>query len=235
MKSQWCVALGIAVAGILPAQSFDRTATIVGGGSRNGGRCTAEVYVDGAAQIVIRGNRATLINQQGQAPQWRRFECTSPMPRDVRGLSFRALGGRGRQQLVRDPRDGGDAVVEINDSDGGGSNYAFELAWGFAGGPGGGPGYPPPGPGYGRGPGRFTTDQAIRVCQDYVRDQAAERFRTNDIRFRDTNIDNNPGRNDWVLGTIEVRRPRQRDRLMNFSCSVDFSTGRVRSAKIDPR
>src|SRR4051812_7890964 len=82
------------------AQTFRRQASMVGGGTSNGGRCTVEVVVDGAAEVEIRGTTGTLRNLSGSAPQWRRFECTSPLPN---GTDFRFTGvdGRGRQELVR--------------------------------------------------------------------------------------------------------------------------------------
>src|SRR4029077_1858283 len=46
----------------------------------------------------------------------------------------------------------------------------------------------------------FGTDEAIRVCREYVYEQASRRFRTRDIHFLGTRIDDNPGRNDWVIG-----------------------------------
>src|SRR5437667_442317 len=52
----------------------------------------------------------------------------------------------------------------------------------------------------------FAVDEAVRVCQQAVQSQAARRFRTNDIHFHRTSIDNNPGREDWVTGTVDVHR-----------------------------
>jgi hypothetical protein len=118
-----------AVAG---AQNFPRAAAIVGGGSPDGGKCTVEVVVDGAAEVEIRGANATLRNLSGQAPQWRRFECTSPMPANPGDFHFAGVDGRGRQELVRDPRSGGVAVVRIEDSDNGSEGYTFDLTWGRA-------------------------------------------------------------------------------------------------------
>ena len=41
-------------------------------------------------------------------------------------------------------------------------------------------------------------------------------------------------RQDAVVGTIDVHRPGRHERF-GFSCSVDFNTGRVRSAELDSR
>jgi hypothetical protein len=158
---------------------------------------------------------------------------------------------------VQDPRQGA-AIVQIEDSDTGSEGYTFDLTWGNGGRQQvapppyqnqnqsqypdrGGPGYGPgngqgEGRGYGRGDRdrRFTVDQAVQVCQDAVRQQASDRFRTNDVTFRRTTIDDQPGRNDWIVGTVEVRRRFQPDQIAKFSCAVNFDTGRVRSAQIEP-
>jgi hypothetical protein len=66
-----------------------------------------------------------------------------------------------------------------------------------------------------------------------VRQQAADRFRTNDVRFRRINLDDNPGRHDWVVGMVEMHRRGRPDVVARFSCAVDFNSGRVRSADIE--
>jgi hypothetical protein len=50
------------------------------------------------------------------------------------------------------------------------------------------------------------------------------------VEFLEGRVDDNPGRNDWILGRLSVGRGEQ----MQYSCSVDFQSGRVRSATIDP-
>jgi hypothetical protein len=226
------------------AQNFQRRATITGRGNPDEGKCTIEVVVDGAAEVEVRSDTATLRNIWGQPPQWRRFECTSPMPPNSADFRFAGVDGRGKQQLIRDPRSGGSAVVRIEDPQSGAEGYTFDLFWR------GGAGYPtsqqPLGQsdrgGWGRdrgawgrnGGGRFGTDEAVRVCQDEVRRQAFERFQNPDLTFRRTNIDDNPGRNDWVVGTFDVRRGFGRVQTFRFSCSVDFDSGRVRSATFEP-
>ncbi len=250
------------------AQSQSRRATFRGGESPNEGKCTIEVVVDSVAEVEVRGDNAILRTISGQPAQWRRFECTGRMPDNAPNFRFKGIDGRGRQEMIRDPRSGGAAVVRIEDRDGGAEGYTFDLIWtGSYGGPGGpssreqfpgnrdGFGDRPPNAGFGgypprdgfpggypprdgfpgdrnRPPSRFTAEQAIRVCQDEVRQRARDRFGRSDIAFRRINIDDNPGRNDWVIGTIEVLRGR-RSELFQFSCSVNFDNGRIRSAQID--
>ena len=239
------VFLGL-LAGAAHAQTMERRANFTGGGGPEG-KCTIEVIVDGAAQVEIRGDRATLRNLFGQTPQFRRFECTSPMPPNPVNFRFQGVDGRGSQKLMSDPRRGGAVVVRIDDPDNGSQGYTFDIFWQGQGG-----GFPPQG-GLGPGPGgpdrggpdrggpdrdgrdrggrdrgyrgRMSVDDAVRVCQDSVRAQANDRLRGSSINFRRTTIDDKPGRNDWVIGTFEARRG-----IYSFSCSVDFQSGRVRSA-----
>jgi hypothetical protein len=122
-----------AIAGSIGAQTFERRADITGGGSPDRGKCTIEVRVDGAAEVEIRGDRAILRNLAGQPPQWRRFVCNAVLPNNPADFRFSGVDGRGRQQLIRDPRNGGAAVVRIEDKDNGSEGYTFDITWsGFA-------------------------------------------------------------------------------------------------------
>jgi hypothetical protein len=116
-------------------QPYPRRAAITGGGPPDRGRCTVEVVVDGAAEVEIRGDNGVLRNISGAAPQWRRFDCTSAIPPNAADVRFAASGGRGRQELIRDMRNGGPAVVRIEDPESGSDTYSFELAWGREGAP----------------------------------------------------------------------------------------------------
>src|SRR6202040_3068644 len=118
-----------AMAGAMAAQTYPRRATLRGGGSPDRGKCTIEVVVDGAAEVEVRGDSATLRTISGQPAQWRRFECTGPMPVNPANFHFSGVDGRGRQELIRDPRNGGVAVVQIEDKDGGAEGYTFDINW----------------------------------------------------------------------------------------------------------
>jgi hypothetical protein len=241
----WTFGLALAVTiSSASAQTFQRKATMVGGGSRDNGSCRIEVTVDGAAEVEIRGDAATIRNLGGQPSEWRRFECTSPMPTNPASFRFTGMNGRGSQELVRGPQNGGGAVIRIQDSQSGAALYAFELTWGGAdrqnysnARDGRGDYRPQPavpnGAFEGRDRPRFTTEQAVRVCQDAVRQQTLSRFQNASIAFRTTALDNNPGRQDWVTGLLDVRRGYDRDETYRFSCSVNFESGEVRSAQLD--
>jgi hypothetical protein len=234
------------------AQQYQRRATMVGGGGGDRGKCTIEVVVDGSADVEIRGDQGTIRNISGRPAEWRRFECSAPLPINPADFRFAGIDGRGRQTLVRDPRNGGVAVVRIEDPNGGSEGYTFDLIWGGGNNPGPGPNARPEPGVYNPGPGgdnrppdrdrgilggivrRFTTEQAVNVCEDSVRRQAGERFGGRGVEFLNTRIDDNPGRNDWVIGMIDVLRGPNGQERFRFSCSVNFDNGQVRSVQIDP-
>ena len=89
--------------------------------------------------------RESIRNLSGQPAQWRRFECNSPLPSNAANFRFAGVDGRGRQQLIRDPRNGGAAVIRIEDPQGGSEGYTFDITWGgdFNYSPGGGNRLPP--------------------------------------------------------------------------------------------
>lgn len=76
-------------------------------------------------------------------------------------------------------------------------------------------------------------DDAMRSCEEAVIDLAMNRLRPQAIVIRRTATDDNPGRQDWIVGTFEVRTGRDWDRY-RFECSMNFSTGRVRNADFRP-
>ena len=120
-------------------------------GRSNGdrGKCTIEVNVDSVAEVEVTGDRARIRTISGQPSQFRRFQCDSIMPRVPGDFRFTGIDGRGRMTLVRDPRNGGPAVIRIEDPKGGYEGYTFDLEW-RGGLDNGRPGY---GPGAGYGPG----------------------------------------------------------------------------------
>lgn len=246
MYTRFLFTIGVIAATAIPVHAQSRRANMVRGGNPDRGKCTIEVVVDGVAEIEIHGDSATLRNVSGQQPQWRRFECNSPLPPNPVDFRFSGVDGRGRQELVRDPREGGLAVVQIEDPQAGSEGYTFDLTWSNAGGVSNGrdPRYDQrndprnePNPGNDRGGDRngnrrFPVDQALRICQDAIRQQAADRFRGAELTFRRIAMDDNPDRRDYVTGILEVGGGNFREEH-RFSCSVDFDSGRVRSANLD--
>lgn len=175
-RAFFAIATLTATSGIMSGQSYERRA-MIRGGSPDRGKCTIEVVVDGSADVEVRGDSAVLRNISGQPAQWRRFECSGPMPANPANFRFAGVDGRGRQELIRDPRNGGVAVVRIEDRDGGSEGYTFDLTWSGGGGfPGG-----PPGPPAGRDP--REGDRGFRDEDVYHRDRD-ERYRGENARMR---------------------------------------------------
>jgi len=209
------------------AQTVERRATLTGGGGNDSGKCTVEVYVDGSADVEIRGDRGSLRTVSGQPAQWRRFECSGPIPTNPGDFRFSGVDGRGRQELVQDPRNGrGAAVVRIQDSNGGAEGYTFDLVWRGAGPVSNPTGHPSGGMDHGNSP-----RDGARACQDAVRERANQQYGFRDIDFRNLNADDNPGRNDTMTGSFDVRRGNDRD-TYRFSCSMNLADGIVRGVDI---
>jgi hypothetical protein len=111
------------------AQNNSRRATITGGSSDRG-KCTIEVNVDGGAEVQISGDTGRLVTLSGGRAEWRRFQCTGRIPNWPSDFRFRGIDGRGNVALVRDPsRNGGVAIVRIEDPHGGREGYTFDLEW----------------------------------------------------------------------------------------------------------
>jgi hypothetical protein len=128
-KSLYLPVAGSVLLTSLGAQTFQRSASLRAGGNGRDGKCTIEVVVDGAADVEIRGTSAWLRNLEGRPPEWRRFECTGVLPSNPANVRFLGIDGRGRQTLIRDPRDGGVAVVRIEDPKSGSEGYTFDIIW----------------------------------------------------------------------------------------------------------
>jgi hypothetical protein len=228
------------IAGPMAGQTTERRATLLGSGISGGqGKCTVEVVVDGSADVEIQGDRGILRNVNGGPPQWVRFECTGPLPYRPTDFRFSGVDGRGSQQLVRDPQTDGIAVVRITDLQGGSEGYTFDVSWS------GGSVYSTDNRriyssqnSVGAGQ-RISMDEAIRVCQDAVRQEAAQRFNTSDIEFRRASTQDNRGRRDMVAGNFVIRSGSTvsgnygRQNLHRFSCAMNFNTGILHTVQID--
>jgi hypothetical protein len=75
---------------------------------------------------------------------------------------------------------------------------------------------------------RYTRDQAVRTCQDDIRQQATDRFGSDHINFQRLTT----GASGWIAGSIRVGDGPDAE-LHKFSCSANFNTGYVRSARIE--
>jgi hypothetical protein len=121
----------------IPGFSQDTIRANVRGDNRSDqGKCTIEVDVDDVVEVQVRGDTARARSLSGGPARFRRFDCDSIMPTRPNEFRFTGVDGRGRVTLVQDPRNGGVAVVRIEDPKGGREGYTFDLEW-----RGGGSGY----------------------------------------------------------------------------------------------
>jgi len=124
------LAISISPAG---AKTYDRTASFKSSTVSDSGQCTVEVVVPGQARVKINGDSASLLQVGGRTPEWRKFECTSPMPKKPVNFRLEKTGGRGHEELVHGPRhNGGTAVIVIDDPKHGEDTYTFDIVWGTA-------------------------------------------------------------------------------------------------------
>ena len=104
-------------------------ANVRGDNRSDQGKCTIEVDVDSVAEVEVRGDTARIHTLSGEPSRFKRFDCDSIMPRRPSDFRFTGVDGRGRVTLVQDPRDGGVAVIRIEDPKGGREGYTFDLEW----------------------------------------------------------------------------------------------------------
>ncbi len=139
-----------ALSGQWSGGTSERRAEIRGGGGDTG-KCTIEVEVDGVAEVAINGDMGRLRTLSGNPASWRRFQCTSIMPGNPSDFRFKGIDGRGRQELINDPRGRGGALIRIDDPKGGSNGYTFDIEWRGTGGSGSGSGWGSGGSGSGSG------------------------------------------------------------------------------------
>jgi hypothetical protein len=114
----------------IPGFSQDTIRANVRGNNRSDqGKCTIEVDVDDVAEVQVRGDTARLRTLSGQPARFRRFDCDAIMPTRPNEFRFTGVDGRGRVDLVQDPRSGGVAVIRIEDPKSGREGYTFDLEW----------------------------------------------------------------------------------------------------------
>ncbi len=209
----------VALTAVANAQTFRRRATLISSSNPNEGRCTVSVFVDGAADVEIRGDDATLRNVTGASPHWQRFECTAPLPNHPADLHLRAVEGNGRMTLTHDTNYGGVADVRVTNLEGGDQLFTFDVFWN-------------------RDRSNYSNeaDRAAVADEDAVQScrTAVENRIRNDgyryVRFGSISVDDH-GSNDWVSGTATADR-RYNAETFGFSCRVSPYDGQVLSLDV---
>lgn len=129
-RLQAAAAACVAIAFCAQAQPVSTYRASINGSNMESGKCTIEVVVDSVVEIQVRGDQGRMRTMSGQPAQWRRFQCDGRMPVNMSDFRFRGIDGRGRQELVQDPRgNNGVATIRIEDSKGGSEGYTFDLEW----------------------------------------------------------------------------------------------------------
>lgn len=80
---------------------------------------------------------------------------------------------------------------------------------------------------------RFSRERAIRACGEAVQDRLS-RDGYGEFNIGRIDVDDRPGNNDWIVGGLTARRGGYSDNF-EFSCSVDFDGGRIRSINVNRR
>jgi len=198
------------------------------------GRCEIRLWVDNRAEVRLRGDAVFVRTVEGARGRDEGSQCSQPLPfNSVRGFQIRQTAGRNRVELAQEPSrmNNFTAMFAIDDRQGGGDTYAFEVTWQAE-------------PDVTTAPAPFFDD--VRACQDAVRQRfATQNGRGSYIDFetfadrrnsgpgrgqdsrdgRDRNNNRNPGR-ESITGRGNARNPGEA-RDLTYSCDVDTRQNQV--------
>jgi hypothetical protein len=121
------------------------------------GRCEIRVWVDHRAEVRMRGDTIFVKTLEGSKGRDEGSECSQPLPyNSVRDFQIHQTAGRNPVKLAQEPgrMNNYTALMAIDDAQGGGDNYAFEVSWRAA-------------EDIATAPAPFFDD--VRACQDAVR------------------------------------------------------------------
>jgi len=200
------------------------------------GRCEVRVWVDNRAEVRLRGDAIFVRTVQGSRGRDEGSECSQPLPfNNVRDFQMRQTGGRSRIALTQEPSrmNNYTALVAIDDTQGGGDNYSFEVTWHAE-------------SDVATAPAPFFDD--VRACQESVRQRfQAQNGRGSYIDFNNfaerqgegqgQNQDRERGQNRFQnqnrgQESIQGRgnaRTRSESRELTYSCMVDTRRNEVLS------
>jgi hypothetical protein len=182
------------------------------------GRCEVRVWVDHQAELRIRGDGIFVRTLEGARSYDEGSSCSQPLPyNSIRDFRIRQIGGRNHVNLVQEPNrmNNYTALLSINDDQGGGDHYAFEVSWGAE---GDRPNAPAP----------FFDD--VRACQDSVR----QRFLSRNGRGAYIDFEGSADRQnqdqgrELLRGRGAAKNPNE-SRDLTYSCVIDTRSGQVRS------
>jgi hypothetical protein len=183
------------------------------------GRCEVHIWVDHHAEVRLRGDGIFVRTLEGAKSYDEGSRCSQPLPYNSIGdFQLRQIAGRNRAELLQQPNrmNNFTALVAINDDQGGGDHYAFEVNWRSEGGDR--PNAPAP----------FFDD--VRACQDAVRQRFLSRNgRGAYLDFEGQAERQNQNRNRELIRGSGAARNQNESRDITYSCDIDTRTSQVRS------
>src|SRR3954462_3169617 len=96
------------------------------------GRCQIRLWVDDRAEVRLRGDRIWVTTLQGAKGRDEGSACSQALPFNaVQDFQIRQVSGRSRVAMAQDPSRANNytALFSVEDRQGGGDNYAFEVTW----------------------------------------------------------------------------------------------------------
>lgn len=96
------------------------------------GRCEIRLWVDNRAEVRMRGDTIFVRTLEGSRGRDEGSSCSQPLPyNSVRGFEIRQTAGRSRVTVSQEPSrmNNYTASIAIEDRQGGGDDYAFEVTW----------------------------------------------------------------------------------------------------------
>jgi hypothetical protein len=193
------------------------------------GQCDIRLQIDKDAEVSVRGDLVSVRTLSGREARDDGSECNAPLPGPgLQEFNFEVRDDRGEIILLSAPsgRNGYAAVLRIRDHASGAGRYHFRLSWTMNGYGNGRPGSSARNP--------FGVQEAIQVCRAAVVSRIVDQHRYGDVDIRSIQLDDRPGRSDYVLGEADARRG-MHGSSFTFVCSVDFDSGRVRSVEVRKR
>jgi hypothetical protein len=203
------------------------------------GRCEIRVWVDNRAEVRMRGDQVFVRTLEGSKGRDEGSECSQPLPyNSVRDFKIRQTAGRNQVALAQEPgrMNNYTALISIEDRQGGGDTYAFEVSWHAE-------------ADVAAAPAPFFDE--VRACQDAVRQRfLSQNGRGSYIDFanfadrrgqaqgqdQDTRFGRDAGRyqgrskaQESIQGTGSARNANE-SRELTYSCLVDARQNQVVSA-----
>ncbi len=186
------------------------------------GRCEMRVWVDHHAELRLRGEGISVRTLEGGRSYDEGSSCSHPLPyNSIRDFQLRQTAGRNPVNMVQQPSrmNNFTAVFAINDEQGGGDHYAFEVTWMAEG-------------NIQQAPAPFFDD--VRACQESVRQRFLSRNRRDaylDFEGQVERLGESPER-ETIRGRGNAR-DRGESRDLAYSCVVGTRTGQVQSSSYE--